>query len=100
MKNIRIFCVKNCHFLVVKFSVYLNRRVFVMINILGAVPVMPNLESLRLQVILARSSLSVTVNEPSTASGEGCVPSSTMPVPGSPSTVGSYQSQNKSTTCI
>ena len=30
MKNIRIFCLKNCHFLVVKFSVYLNRRVFVM----------------------------------------------------------------------
>ena len=30
MKNIRIFYVKNCHFLVVKFSVYLNRRVFVM----------------------------------------------------------------------
>ena len=31
MKNIRIFYMKNCHFLVVKFSVYLNRRVFVMI---------------------------------------------------------------------
>ena len=31
MKNIRIFCLKNCHFLVVKFSVYLNRRVFVML---------------------------------------------------------------------
>ena len=30
MKNIRIFYPKNCHFLVVKFSVYLNRRVFVM----------------------------------------------------------------------
>ena len=30
MKDIRIFHVKNCHFLVVKFSVYLNRRVFVM----------------------------------------------------------------------
>ena len=30
MKNIRIFYVKNCHFLVVTFSVYLNRRVFVM----------------------------------------------------------------------
>ena len=30
MKNIRIFYLKNCHFLVVKFSVYLNRRVFVM----------------------------------------------------------------------
>ena len=30
MKNIRIFNVKNCHFLVVKFSVCLNRRVFVM----------------------------------------------------------------------
>ena len=30
MKNIRIFYVKNCQFLVVKFSVYLNRRVFVM----------------------------------------------------------------------
>ena len=30
MKNIRIFYLKMCHFLVVKFSVYLNRRVFVM----------------------------------------------------------------------
>ena len=30
MKNIRIFYLKNCHFLMVKFSVYLNRRVFVM----------------------------------------------------------------------
>ena len=30
MKNIRFFYVKNCHFWVVKFSVYLNRRVFVM----------------------------------------------------------------------
>ena len=31
MKNIRIFYLKNCHFLVVKFSIYLNRRVFVMV---------------------------------------------------------------------
>ena len=31
MKNIRIFYLKYCHFLVVKFSVYLNRRVFVML---------------------------------------------------------------------
>ena len=30
MKNIRIFYLKICHFLVVKFSIYLNRRVFVM----------------------------------------------------------------------
>ena len=30
MKNIRIFYPKNCHFLVVKFSMYLNRRVLVM----------------------------------------------------------------------
>ena len=30
MKNIRIFYLKNCHFLVVKFSVYFNRHVFVM----------------------------------------------------------------------
>ena len=30
MKNIRIFISENFHFLVVKFSVYLNRRVFVM----------------------------------------------------------------------
>ena len=30
MENIRIFYLKICHFLVVKFSVYLNRRVFVM----------------------------------------------------------------------
>ena len=32
MKNIRIFLSENFHFLVVKFSVYLNRRVFVMIR--------------------------------------------------------------------
>ena len=30
MKNIRIFYLKNCHFWVVKFSIYLNRRFFVM----------------------------------------------------------------------
>ena len=30
MKNITFFYLKNCHFLVVKFSIYLNRRVFVM----------------------------------------------------------------------
>ena len=32
MKNIGFFYLKNCHFLVVKFSVYLNRRVFIMLN--------------------------------------------------------------------
>ena len=31
MRNIRLFLSENFHFLVVKFSVYLNRRVFVMI---------------------------------------------------------------------
>ena len=30
MKNIRIFLSENFHFLVVKFSVYLNKHVFVM----------------------------------------------------------------------
>ena len=30
MKNIRFFLSENFHFLVVNFSVYLNRRVFVM----------------------------------------------------------------------
>ena len=36
MTNIRIFFSENFHFFVVKFSVYLNRRVFVMCpNILG-----------------------------------------------------------------
>ena len=30
MKNINIFLSENFHFLVVKFSVYLNRHVFVM----------------------------------------------------------------------
>ena len=33
MKNIRLFLSENFHFLVVKFSVYLNRRVFVMCRI-------------------------------------------------------------------
>ena len=33
MKNIRIFYLKNCHFWVVKCSIYLNRRVFVMCRI-------------------------------------------------------------------
>ena len=32
MKNIRIFYLKSFLFLVVKFSIYLNRRVFVMKN--------------------------------------------------------------------
>ena len=37
MKNIRNFLYENFHFLVVKFSVYLNRRVFVMsVSILKA----------------------------------------------------------------
>ena len=31
MKNICIFYLKFCQFLVVKFSIYLNRRVFVML---------------------------------------------------------------------
>ena len=30
MKNIRIFLFENFHFLVLKFSVYMNRHVFVM----------------------------------------------------------------------
>ena len=35
MKNIRIFYLKICNFLVVKFSIYLNRHVLVMgMNIL------------------------------------------------------------------
>ena len=34
MKNIRIFYFENFHFLVVNFSVYLNRRVFVMNTVL------------------------------------------------------------------
>ena len=33
MKNIRIFYLKICQFLVVKFSIYLNIRVFVMENL-------------------------------------------------------------------
>ena len=32
MKNIRFFLSENFHFLVVKFSVYLNRHVFVMLS--------------------------------------------------------------------
>ena len=32
MTNIRIFYLKICQFFVVKFSIYLNRRVFVMIE--------------------------------------------------------------------
>ena len=32
MESIRIFLSENFHFLVVKVSVYLNRRVFVMFN--------------------------------------------------------------------
>ena len=39
MKNIRFFLSENFHFLVVKFSVYLNRRVFVMNNIIKKIPV-------------------------------------------------------------
>ena len=32
MKNIRIFVSENFEFLAVKFSIYLNRRVFVMVK--------------------------------------------------------------------
>ena len=32
MKNIRFFLFENFSFLVVKFSIYLNRRIFVMID--------------------------------------------------------------------
>ena len=35
MKNIRVFLSENFHFLVVKFSVYLNRRVFEIIRLLS-----------------------------------------------------------------
>ena len=34
MKKIRIFISENFHFVVVKFSVYLNRRVFVMVKLI------------------------------------------------------------------
>ena len=34
MKNIRIFLSENAHFLVVKFSVYLSRHVFVMLSVI------------------------------------------------------------------
>ena len=42
MKNIRIFYLKNCHFLVVKFSLYLNRRVFVMVSFTSMKVVYPS----------------------------------------------------------
>ena len=38
MKNIRIFLSENLQFLVMRFSIYLNRRVFVMVSIMCAVP--------------------------------------------------------------
>ena len=38
MKNIRMFYPNNCQFLVVKFSVYLNRRVLVMIFVKSQKP--------------------------------------------------------------
>ena len=34
MKNIRVFLTENFQFLEVKFSIYLNRRVFVMLYIM------------------------------------------------------------------
>ena len=37
MKNIRIFLSENFHFLVVKFSVYLNRHVFVMCRCINVI---------------------------------------------------------------
>ena len=40
MKNIRIFYLKNVIVLVVKFSVYLNRRVFLMLKIEPLKPVL------------------------------------------------------------
>ena len=46
MKNIRIFHLKNIHFLVVKISVYLNRRVFVMCTLIALIYYMYNMYNL------------------------------------------------------
>ena len=55
MKNIRIFYLKNCHFLVVKFSVYLNRRVFVMMAVLLRCNIVITLRYVGLNFILFAS---------------------------------------------
>ena len=41
MKNIRVFLSENFQFLEVKFSIYLNRRVFVMSTV-ATKPLLPN----------------------------------------------------------
>ena len=41
MKNIRVFLSENFQFLEVKFSIYLNRRVFVMSTVVTK-PLLPN----------------------------------------------------------
>ena len=46
MKNIRFFYLKNCYFLVVKFSIYLNRRVFVMCHTVVILQVITEVNSL------------------------------------------------------
>ena len=46
MKNIRFFLSENFHFLVVKFSVYLNRHVFVMYRLLASGQLTINPENL------------------------------------------------------
>ena len=49
MKNIRIFYLKICQFLVVKFSIYLNRRVFVMCYAIRRIRAAHNVETTSVQ---------------------------------------------------
>ena len=51
MKNIRVFLSENFQFLEVKFSIYFNRRVFVMFRICDNVFPIPRLQCRRVQVI-------------------------------------------------
>ena len=55
MKNIRIFLTENFHFFVVKFSVYLNRYVFIMFGRLDEAKVSRILHHRGLQLIFTYS---------------------------------------------
>ena len=46
-KNIRIFLSENFPFLVVKFSIYLNRRVFVIVSLLSVRTSIPSVRPVR-----------------------------------------------------
>ena len=63
MKNIRIFLSENFHFLVVKFSVYLNRHVFVMDTTLTILLSLPRRYSREIKYMSYRGDYEIQAGE-------------------------------------